>query len=256
MNRMLVIRMMAAPLSAALVLVATARVQAADDPKDIIIRAIKAHGGEEFLTKYKAASTRSQGKLNVSGIGETDFTQESTYMIPDKFKESVELSVAGQKIRLLTIVVGDTITIEVNGMDVPVPDAAKTALKGVGALLKVSRLVPLVKEKGYELNLIGEDTVEGRKVVGVRISKKGQNDVSMYFDQQTGLLAKLEFRGADPSTGMELNEERIVLEYAKNKDGIPVPRKVLIKHDGKKYLEAEVLETNYYEKLDDSEFKK
>jgi hypothetical protein len=47
-----------------------------------------------------------------------------------------------------------------------------------------------------------------------------------------------------------------VKEYEKNKDGIPLAKKVLIKHDGKTFLEAEVLEIKYFEKLDDSEFKK
>ena len=69
-------------------------------------------------------------------------------------------------------------------------------------MLKVARMVPLLKEKGYELSLIGEDKVEGKKVVGVRVTKKDQKDISLFFDKETGLLAKLEYRGADPSNGM------------------------------------------------------
>ena len=42
-----------------------------------------------------------------------------------------------------------------------------------------------MKEKGYELSLIGEDKVEGKKVVGVRVSKKDQKDISLYFDAET-----------------------------------------------------------------------
>src|SRR5262249_14463776 len=153
---------------------------------------------------------------------------------------------------ILTLVNGDKFTIEANGNAVDVPDAAKDALKGVGYMLKVARMVPLLKEKGYELSLIGEDKVEGKKVVGVRVAKKDQKDISLYFDKETGLLAKLEYRGADPSSGMEVNEERIIAEYEKNKDGIPMAKKVIVKHDGKTFLEAEVIEAKFLEKLDDS----
>ena len=113
-----------------------------------------------------------------------------------------------------------------------------------------------LKEKGYELSLIGEDKVGEKKVVGVRVAKKGQKDVSLYFDKETWLLAKMEYRGAVMGTENEVNQERIIKEYEKNKDGIPVAKKILIKYDGKQFLEAEVTEIKYFEKLDDSEFKK
>jgi hypothetical protein len=131
----------------------------------------------------------------------------------------------------------------------------KDAMKDVGHVMEVARLVTL-KDKAYELSTIGEDKVDGKKVVGVRVSKKGQKDVSVYFDKETGLIAKVEFRTTDQMTGNEVTEERIPSDYAKNKDGVPVPKKVVVKRDGKTFLEAEVLEVKYFEKLDDSEFKK
>jgi len=35
-----------------------------------------------------------------------------------------------------------------------------------------------------------------------------------------------------------------------------VPKKVLVNHDGKKYLEIEVVEVKYPDDIDDSEFQK
>jgi hypothetical protein len=37
---------------------------------------------------------------------------------------------------------------------------------------------------------------------------------------------------------------------------VPVPKKVAVKHDGKAFVEVELLEVTFLEKLDDSEFKK
>ena len=242
-------------LSAAALLGPASRGPAADDPKEIIAKAIKAHGGEETLAKLQAGQSRNKGKINIPGVGEAEFTQDVSYMLPDKLKDSMELQIGGQKIPVLTLVNGDKITIEANGMKIDPPEAAKTALKDAQQMMKVARLVALVREKGYELSLIGEAKVEGKEAVGVRVSKKDAKEFNLFFDKKTGLLAKLEHRTAD-ATGTEVGEERIVLEYQKGDDGIPMPKKVLIKHDGKTFLEAEVLEAKLLEKLDDSEFKK
>ena len=240
-----------APL--ALVL-APASARAADEPKDILAKAIKAHGGEELLTKNKAAQIKTKGKITLGGA-EIEFTQEVSYMSPDKLRESMELTVGGMTFNTLTLVNGDKMVLEVNGKEMEVPDQAKAALKDVGHILAIGQLVPL-KDKKYELSLIGEDKVEGKKVVGIRVSAKDQKDVSVYFDKETWLLAKMEHRGTEPATGKEVNEERIITEYGKSKSGVPQPKKMVVKHDGKQFLEAEVVEITNLEKLDDSVFKK
>src|SRR5262249_13015930 len=135
------------------------------------------------------------------------------------------------------------------------PDTAKDALKDGGHLMEIGRLVPL-KDKKFELSIIGEDKVEGKKVIGIRVSAKDQKDVGGYFDKETHLIAKVEHRGTDPFTGKEITEERIITEYGKSKSGAPQPKKIVVKHDGKQFLEAEVVELTTLEKIDDSEFKK
>jgi hypothetical protein len=249
-------RSLALLLSAAVPLAFAPVARAEDTAKDIIEKAIKAHGGTELLTKNKAGQTKNQGKINIPGVGEVEFAQTSSFMLPDKFKEVLDMTIANMKVNVLTLVNGEKIVLEVNGKEIPIPDAAKAALKDVGYMLKVGRLGALVSEKGFELDLIGEDKVDGKAVVGVRVSSKGKKDMSLFFDKKTHLLAKVESRGADPVTGNEVNEERIIAEYTKTKDGVPIPKKVIVKHDGKQFIEAEVLEVNFLEKLDDSEFKK
>jgi hypothetical protein len=234
-----------------------ANLHAADDqPKDVIAKAIKAHGGEEALTKYKAGTSSGKGKITIPGVGEVEFTQESAHMLPDKLKESLEMKVAGQNLSVLTLVNGDKMSIEANGKAIDLDDKMKDALKGVGHMLKVGKLVSLTTEKGYELSLIGEDKVENIPAIGIRVVAKGQKDINIYFDKQTNLLVKLEYRSTDPFTQNEINEERIIAEYSKNKDGIPVPKKVIVKHDSKTFLEIELSDVQYLEKLDESDFKK
>jgi hypothetical protein len=249
-------RLLACSLTLAVLMGGASRAKAADDdPKEIIAKAIKAHGGEAHLTKYKGTKLKAKGKINIPGVGEVEFTQETAYMLPDKYRDGLDLTIMGMNIAIRTIVNGEKVSLEVNGQEVDQAEKVKAAIKDVGHVQEIARLVPL-KDKAYEVSLIGEDKVEGKKVVGIRVTKKGQKDVSAYFDKETGLLAKLEYRGAEPGTDNEVNEERIIKEYEKNADGIPLAKKLIVKHDGKQFLEAEVTEIKQFEKLDDSEFMK
>jgi hypothetical protein len=240
-----------ASLVGALLLTAGAR--ADDDAKAIIVKAIKAHGGEDAQSKLKAGQSKAKGKIEL--LGGLEFTQETSFMLPDKFKETVEMEVMGQKVRVVSGTDGTNTFIVANGMDVPVNDMIKEALKDGQYALKVGRLVPLIKEKEFELSALGELKVEGKAAVGVRVARKGQKDVSLYFNKETGLLAKVERRTVDPQTGNEITEERVITEYGKT-DAVPTAKKVVINHDGSKFMELEILETKRLEKLDDSEFAK
>ena len=247
------------PLLFAILVIGPAVGAADDDSKAVLVKAIKAHGGKTALTKYKAIRSKTKGKIDIPGVGEVDFTQETSMMQPDKFKEVMEMEIAGNKIEVVSMANGNKITIEAAGKDIAITDDIKTAIKEAQymIMIKASRWTSLLEDKAYELSHLGEAKVEGKASVGVRVSSKGQKDLNFYFDKQTGLLAKVERRATDASTGKEYTEERIVSEYNKpNKLGVPSPKKVLVKRDGKKFMEAEVLETTSLEKIDDSEFKK
>ena len=60
-----------------------------------------------------------------------------------------------------------------------------------------------------------------------------------------------------PATQKEVTEERIILEYQqKDKNSPPMPKKIVVKHDGEQFMEAEVIEVKLLETIDESEFKK
>jgi hypothetical protein len=241
---------------AALFLVIPSSLRADDDPRAIVTKAIKAHGGEEFLTKHQAGQAKNKGKITIAGVGEVEFTQETAFMLPDKLKETMELSVAGMKVSIVSLINGEKISINSNGTDVPITDDIKKALGEATYSMKVARMTSLLKDKAFELSAAGEIKVDDKPAVGVRVSSKGQKDVTLYFDKKTGLLAKVEHRPTDAMTGNEITEERIIQEYQKSDAGVPVPKKVVVKRDGKDYLTVDVLEVKMLEKLADSEFTK
>jgi hypothetical protein len=248
---MLMVRPFLSVAAVVLLLGLTGPVRADDEAGAILDKAIKAHGGMEKLTKIKAGRAKNKGKIEL--LGGLDFSQEVVYLIPDRFKETIELDVMGQQFKVVSVSNKGEAFITRNGEKVDLDDKLKAELKEGGHAMKVARLVPL-KDKAFTLSALGEMQVEGKPAVGIKVSAKGFRDINLYFDKKTGLIAKVERRVLDAMSGEEVNEERIVQEYQKV-DGLPVAKKLLINRDGKKFMEVEVVEYKYLDTVDENEFK-
>jgi hypothetical protein len=238
--------------SACFLLIAVRTSAADDDAKAVIEKAIKAHGGADRITKFQGTRTKSKGTIELAG-GIT-FSSESAVQYPDKFKETVEVEVAGNKATVITVYNGKKAWLSVNGETKEMDDKTLDAMKEVLHGLQIMRMA-FTKDKNCEYSPLGEMKVNDQPAVGVKVSAKGHKDVNLYFDKKTGLLAKMEHQAVDQMTGNEVAEERIIMEY-REIDKIPVPKKVLINREGKKYIEVEITELKSLEKIDDEEFGK
>lgn len=237
-------------LTVAVACLVMARALPAQDNKDeartLLERAIKAHGGADKLTKLKAARIRTKGKIEI--LNGLDFTQEIAFQMPDKLRETMEFEINGMQIKTESVFNGKKSSVLVNGKRVPIADKIKDALKDAKHVMQVSRLVTL-RDKAYELSLLGEAQVNGKPALGLRIAKKGAKDVNLYFDKKTARIAKVETRTTDVMSGQEVTEERIIAEY-QVKNGVPTAKRVVVRRDGKQFLEAEVLEVEQSETSD------
>ena len=218
----------------------------------IIAKAIKAHLGDNKKTAGVGYKGKNKGTLYILGM-EIEFTQEITLEVPKRFKEVMDMTIMDKKINVQTVFDGKKAWIKANDKDIDVNDDLLAEFKDVANLMGISQGI-FVKDKSLKMSLLGETQVNGKPALGVKITKKGK-DVNFYFDKSTGLTAKVERRTKDFMNGQEVTEERIIMEYHKV-SGRQTPKKVLINRDGKKFLEAEVLETQFLDRIDDSEFAK
>jgi len=232
-------------------LVLVTGLRAADEAQAIIEKAIKAHGGIEKLSKDRALQTKSKGTIDVAG-GIT-YTQE-TSLQSGKFKDVMQLSVAGMDITVTTVYDGTNAWLNANGTTQELKDKLLEEVKEAAFTTKLGKMV-FLKDKSVELSPLGEVKVQDRPAVGIKVVTKGHRDLNMYFDKESGLLAKMERQAFDAMNQKEVPEERIVLEY-QEVEGLKVAKRVLINRDGKKFMEAEVLDVKFPDKLDDSEFAK
>lgn len=230
------------------------QIQAQDDVRGIIKKAIKAHGGDQNLAKFQAGQTKSKGTIIVLGQG-LDFTQELTYQLPNQFREVLHLEGGGQKATVITVYNGTEGWVTANGKAVDLDKKLLNELKEVGHLMTISRLSPLLEDKAIKLSPAGEEKVNGKVAVGVRVERKDYRDATLFFDKDTGLVLKMKRQALDAVTKQEVDEERFVMEYQKI-EGMQSPKKMVINRDGKKFMEVEVAEVKLLDKVDPATFAK
>jgi hypothetical protein len=220
----------------------------------IIDKAIKAHGGEAKLTKFNAIQTKLKGTLELFGAS-VPFTQEGYSQAPAKIKEVLHLEIMGQNITVATVFNGDKGWISPNGMTMDMDEQVLEVMKEASYIRAFAGYTPLKDSKRFQLASLGDLKVNNRPAVGIKVSSQGHKDVNIYFDKETGLMAKIEHRTTDLQSMQEVAEERIVTEY-QEVDGLKTAKKLLIQRDGKKFMEAEIEEVKFVDKIDDAEFAK
>jgi hypothetical protein len=225
----------------------------ADTAADALLdKAIKAHGGEEALVKYKGLRLRL--KVILAGPDTKPKTWERLFLAPDKYKDVREGYYLGRRTASVNVTDGKETWTVMEGRAQLLEDKFAEPYKDDAHLMHALRLVPL-KGKEYELKAVGETEVDGRTAAGLLVRTRGQKDVTLYFDADSGLLVKTERPVYDIYTEKEAKEERFFRDYPK-KDALPYARKVLVVIGGRKDHSYEVSEVKFLEKVDEKEFRR
>src|SRR5262249_19013035 len=96
----------------------------------------------------------------------------------------------------------------------------------------VTELVPLLHDKEFTLTKAGEGKVDDKPTVAVKISHKGQRDITIHFDKDSGLALKMDQTVKDEMTEKEVLQESFIKAYT-TIGKIKVATKLVIKRDGK-----------------------
>lgn len=223
-----------------------------DDLKAVLKKAIAAHGGEKNLTKFAGAVSKFKGTIEVVGKSR-DITGETTLMKPDKVKHTMTLDFDGMQIPIAVVYNGKKMWRSVNNTTEEIKDEKALAEVREGLQAEAAgSLVDFLKAP-YELNSLGEVKIKDKPAIGIRVSKKGQRDVSYFFDKKTHLLVKTEMRVHDAEAGQEITQEKYIVGY-RDTDGLKTGARVIVHKDGKAFMDIEITESKVYEKLEDSNF--
>jgi hypothetical protein len=243
--------LLATALAAGLALAAAEPARAQNDARAVIDNAIKAHGGADALNRFKASRLKARGTLTLNGV-EVTVTSESLWQLPDRYKNTLQFDVQGQHFVSTQAVVGDRVSVRINGADANFPDPLKEELRQAAYVQSLTQLTPLLSDGAFTLTPLGESRAAELTLVGVRVARQGRRDVDLFFDKRTGLLTKIERTALDP----KLNEGRqatILTDY-RLVDGVQLPSRSVVMRDGKRQLETVITEQKLLDRLDDRDF--
>jgi acetyl esterase/lipase len=223
----------------------------AAEPKAIIEKAIKAHGGQERLAKIKAIRTKAKGKVNL-GV-DVPFTWDITWQAKRGFNLAAELEAAGTKVALVQGVDATGAWGSANGAVAPLTGKKLEEFQAQIHLRRVLTLHPLLEDKSFKLANAGEVKVDDRPADGVKVSAEGERDLTLYFDRETARLARLDRLVLDDGKMQEVPQDDYFHDY-KDVDGVQTAMREVWMRAGKKVAELVYSEVSYPEKIEDREF--
>ena len=231
--------------------VVVARPDAVLTPRQIIERAIVAHGGYESLAKSRAERLELRGTMYV-GKTAVPFTNHLTLQLPAQYKSVVVLQQGEKRHGIVHLLNGDQAMVVIDGQPQTVNSLHLSQLRQTLQLEQAMRLVPLLSDPGFTLHAGQEFSYNGGVVISVRVQGKSQRELILYFDQKTGLLVKSEHRLDGPG-GKDVTQEAFYSDY-REVGGHRRPGKVMIRRDGQKVMDVELVDAQRMMRIDVLEF--
>lgn len=223
---------------------------AAEDARTIIERAIKAHGGEAKLAKLKTTSSKAKGTVYLRLP--VPLSIESVWQWPDRLK-NVATSNLAKSSSLVDAIAGDDSWSVRDGKPGPLGAVKRDELRTQAHVRRLLMLTPLLQDNSYKLSVLEGIRIDDRPAAGIVVSCPGERDIKLYFDVETGRLAKIERRISDDAGKKESVQEEFFRDY-RDIDGVPTAAKQVWHRDGKKVLEMTVTEAHYPDRLDADAF--
>ena len=240
---------------AALVLVVAGPTRAEEgDSKAVIAKAIKAMGGEEKLTKaLKGHTVKEKGILSIMG-GDNPISIEVTVAGLDKYRSKFKGEFGGMEIEGVTVLSGDKGTRSFAGNDMEMDKDGVASEKRNIYLAAIASLVVPLNEKGFKSEAAGEEKIDGKAAVALKVTGPDGKESKMFFDKETGLPVR-QVAKVNNFMGQEVTQETTYSNH-KDMDGVKHAGKLVIKHDGEKLMELEITEFKIVDKLDTKIFDK
>jgi hypothetical protein len=221
------------------------------NPRDIVARAIKAHGGKDKLEKLKASVVKTKGQYYGLGEDPIEYNGETALELPDHSRSEAESKLG----TYLQVINGDNGWIKLGDYS---RECGREECKEMREQMNAVRIAHLTVLNGdeYKLSPLPEESINERPVVGVRVQHKGYRDVNLFFDKEKGYLVKMQTRLKDVQVGGEEVTAETVYEDYREVDGVMVAHKFTLLYDGKTHNEGEVAQVTFADQLDDGMFEK
>jgi hypothetical protein len=242
-------------MTLSVLLTVSGRLDAQNDADKIIEKAVAAHGGDK-VAKMQVMVTKAHGKLNVPNFGDAEFEVETLWQLPSQYKSAWHTQIKNQTINSVVVVNRRQGWRKANDMqseEIPEPNFKE--LREQMHAERLDKILPLTG-KSLTLRTLGvtqDPKLPGQTLTGILVKAEDHREVRMYFDKDTGLLAKRENDVKDVKSGQQFKQEIYFTAY-KETEGVKVWTRFVIFRDGQRFLEAEITEVKFFETLPDAMF--
>jgi hypothetical protein len=218
--------------------------------RELVERAIESQGGreqvEKLFNRWMAKIEGTAGSLRLTGTLSHDG--------PDRGRIATKLVRDGQTIEVIVVSdgsgrawrkIGD-VSQEVTGKEL------EEMKDGGWRSRKVRFLLPLLTDEGIQLSLLGESVVADRPAQGIRVKSKGHRDVDVYFDKESGRLAKMESRVKSPDNH-DIVLEQVFSDY-KEFDGVKLATTFTKYENGRQTSVERIVDLKFVDEIDPNLF--
>jgi hypothetical protein len=203
-----------------------------DEARAIVMRAIKASGGETALKKHESMTWTEKGTYYGMGDG-LPYTGKMAVQLPGQFRMEIE--------GVFVIVVdNDKAWMSAGGDTKPIEGEALARQQRNQKAGLISSLLPLT-DKAFTLTVIDGAEVDKKPAVGIKVTRKDYPEVKLYFDKASGLLVKNQVKVFSDEEKKDVTQEQFFSKH-KEIEGAKVPMHVVIKRDGKLFVETDIMD--------------
>lgn len=229
---------------------------AADEAgRAVVEKAIRAHGGAEKVAKLRIMRIKVEGTMALApGQPEVPFVLEDWWQMPGQYKTTASYELGGKTVSQTQAIDGQVGWLQFDGQVQNLPKEAVAEMREQKYAEDLDRL-GFLADKGTEVTALGEAKVAGRAATGVVVKAQGHRDVKLYFDAESGLLVKREHGILDCATGKEVVQEVVFGGYRET-GGVPHYHTLTAYRGGRKFVDAKVVEVEFFGNLDKKVFAK
>ncbi len=217
------------------------------DPKTVIEKAIKAHGGLDALKKYPGGEYKIDGDATILGE-KAKLASTISYALPDKFRMTVETTILEKKSSLVVVVNGEKVKATTNGKVEELKENVKAEFRQLAMVQEVSLLYPLLDSDKFTLKAGKNERIDATEVEVVTVTRKGMKEIKMCFEKEAGRLVRFTHKMPSPLGG-EVDHEVTQSEF-KEFSGVLYPTVQKIKQQGKDYMGLKFTDVKMIEKPD------
>jgi hypothetical protein len=211
-----------------------------DEATRIVQRAVTAAGGKEKLAQLLKRRVKTRGTgFDADEKASVNFTFESWLDAPSRCKQIIRLESEGVVLVRTRVLNGQSGWERVDNKTRRLGNDVVSAFQHGQYQAHVLLFFPLLEEKQFTLTVLKECKIGESDALAIRVSSKGKEDISLFFDKKNWLILKMSVRATDPAFKKALHEE--YYENHRQIAGVKWPGTVKIFHNGKKYLESELV---------------